>query len=74
MIRKQVLLDEKTEEIFNVLKERCPFFSDTVILRASILAAYGLSVDDFTSLCQKAYIPVGRVKEKKTDEIDRDSN
>lgn len=60
MIRKQVLLDDRMAEMFATLRERCPLASDTVILRAGLLAVYDMEDKDFVAFCEKAVVPLGK--------------
>jgi len=66
MIRKQVLLDNEMVELFDELKAQCPLASDTVIIRAALLAARELGAEALGALCIKAYMPAGRPKESHT--------
>jgi len=58
--RKQVLLDDNFDAIFERVKLRHRRVSDTVLLRAGILALLGMDVSEADDLCTEAYIAVGK--------------
>jgi len=65
MIKKQVLLDGKALDAYNLLQQRVLFIRDSHLLRAALILAAEASEEEFKRACKEAVLIVGRPKEKK---------
>lgn len=65
MLKRQVIIDGKALDAYNILRNRVLFIRDSHLIRAALVLAAEASEQDLRRACKETDLVVGRPKEKK---------